>query len=98
MRVLFAHGFEGSPTGSKPTYMREAFGWKVTAPKMSELGWSIASQTDVLIKHLDEGEYDLVVGSSMGGLAAANASSMRPNQDIRPVSYTHLTLPTILRV
>ena len=55
MRVLFAHGFEGSPTGSKPTYMREALGWKVTAPKMSELGWSIASQTDVLIKHLDEG-------------------------------------------
>ena len=81
--MLFAHGFEGSPTGSKPTYMREAFGWKVTAPKMSDLGWSIASQTDVLIKHLDEGEYDLVVGSSMGGLAAANASSMRPNEDIR---------------
>jgi predicted flap endonuclease-1-like 5' DNA nuclease len=81
--VLFAHGFEGSPTGSKPTYMKEALGWKVTAPKMSELGWSIASQTDVLIKHLDEGEYDLVVGSSMGGLAAANASSMRPSEDIR---------------
>ena len=81
--MLFAHGFEGSPTGSKPTYMKEALGWKVTAPKMSELGWSIASQTDVLIKHLDEGEYDLVVGSSMGGLAAANASSMRPSEDIR---------------
>ena len=81
--MLFAHGFEGSPTGSKPTYMKEALGWKVTAPKMSELGWSIASQTDVLIKHLDEGEYDLVVGSSMGGLAAANASSMRPSKDIR---------------
>ena len=63
--------------------MREAFGWEVTAPKMSELGWSIASQTELLIKHLDEGEYDLVVGSSMGGLAAANASSMRPNEDIR---------------
>ena len=63
--------------------MKEALGWKVTAPKMSELGWSIASQTDVLIKYLDEGEYDLVVGSSMGGLAAANASSMRPREDIR---------------
>ena len=81
--MLFAHGFEGSPTGSKPTYMKEALGWKVTAPKMSELGWSIASQTDVLIKYLDEGEYDLVVGSSMGGLAAANASSMRSREDIR---------------
>ncbi|MGB1460798.1 MAG: YqiA/YcfP family alpha/beta fold hydrolase [Candidatus Thalassarchaeaceae archaeon] len=81
--MLFAHGFEGSPTGSKPTFMKEALGWKVTAPKMSELGWSIASQTDVLVKHLDEEEYDLVVGSSMGGLAAANASSMRPHKDIR---------------
>ena len=81
--MLFAHGFEGSPTGSKPTYMKEALGWDVTAPKMSELGWSIANQTDVLIKHLDKVEYDLVVGSSMGGLAAANASSMRPQADIR---------------
>ena len=63
--------------------MKEACGWDVTAPKMSEIGWSIASQTAVLIKHLEEGEYDLVVGSSMGGLAAANASSMRPDQEIR---------------
>ncbi len=83
MRVLFAHGFEGSPDGSKPTYMRDALGWDVTSPKMSELGWSIASQTDVLIQHLDEEEFDLIVGSSMGGLAAANASSMRPGLDIR---------------
>jgi len=81
--VLFAHGFEGSPTGSKPTYMVEALGWDVTAPKMSELGWSIASQTEVLIRLLDKGDFDLVVGSSMGGLAAANASSMRPQAETR---------------
>jgi len=81
--VLFAHGFEGSPTGSKPTYMKEALGWDVTAPKMSELGWSIASQTEVLIRHLDNEEFDLVIGSSMGGLAAANASSMRPQKETR---------------
>ncbi len=81
--MLFAHGFEGSPNGSKPTYMREALGWDVTSPKMSELGWSIASQTEVLIRYLDEGEFDLVVGSSMGGLAAANASSMRPQAETR---------------
>ena len=81
--MLFAHGFEGSPTGSKPTYMKEALGWNVTAPKMSELGWSIASQTEVLVRHLDNGEFDLVVGSSMGGLAAANASLMRPQAETR---------------
>ncbi|MDG1540858.1 MAG: YqiA/YcfP family alpha/beta fold hydrolase [Candidatus Thalassarchaeaceae archaeon] len=83
MRVLFAHGFEGSPSGSKPTYMKEALGWDVTAPKMSELGWSIASQTEVLLRLLDEDEFDLVVGSSMGGLAVANASSMRPQMEIK---------------
>ena len=81
--MLFAHGFEGSPTGSKPTYMMEALGWEVTAPKMSELGWSIASQTEVLLRHLDKADFDLVVGSSMGGLAAANASSMRPQAETR---------------
>tara|TARA_B100000686_G_scaffold72921_1_gene78648 strand:+ start:1013 stop:2719 length:1707 start_codon:yes stop_codon:yes gene_type:complete len=63
--------------------MREALGWDVTAPKMSELGWSIASQTEVLTRHIDAGQYDLLVGSSMGGLAAANASSMRPKEEFR---------------
>ncbi len=63
--------------------MTEALGWDVTAPKMSELDWSIASQTEVLIRHLDKGDFDLVVGSSMGGLAAANASSMRPQAETR---------------
>ena len=81
MRVLFAHGFEGSPNGSKPSYMKEALGWEVTAPKMSELGWSIANQTEVLTRLIDENEFDIVIGSSMGGLAAANASSMRPDED-----------------
>ena len=81
MRVLFAHGFEGSPHGSKPTYMEEALGWEVTAPKMSELGWSIENQTEVLTRLIDENEFDIVIGSSMGGLAAANASSMRPDED-----------------
>ncbi len=83
VRVLFAHGFEGSPTGSKVAYMRDALGWDVTAPKMSQLGWSIASQTEVLIRHMDKEKFDLVAGSSMGGLAAANASSMRPGAAIR---------------
>ena len=44
---------------------------------------SIASQTEVLIRHLDRGDFDLLVGSSMGGLAVANASSMRPDAEIK---------------
>ena len=83
MRVLFAHGFEGGPLGSKPAYMRDVLGWEVTSPVMSELGWDIESQTRVLLNFIDEGDYDLVIGSSMGGLAAANASSMRRENDFR---------------
>ena len=83
MRVLFAHGFEGGPSGSKPTYMREDLGWEVTSPIMSELGWDIESQTKVLLRCIDEHDFDLVIGSSMGGLAAANASSMRRDSDFR---------------
>jgi len=83
MRVLFAHGFEGGPSGSKPTFMRDVLGWDVTAPVMSDLGWDIEKQTEVLLREIDESDYDLVIGSSMGGLAAANASSLRGDSDFR---------------
>ena len=79
MKVLFAHGFEGSPDGGKPTYMREELGWDVIAPVMSEKGWNIEQQTSVLLELIDAKEFDLVAGSSMGGLAAANASQLRPD-------------------
>ena len=78
MKVLFAHGFEGTPDGGKPTYMREELGWDVVAPVMSEHGWNIEQQTSVLLELIDAEEFDLVAGSSMGGLAAANASQLRP--------------------
>ena len=48
VRVLFAHGFEGTPDGSKPTYMADEFGWEVVSPMMSELGWTIEQETEVL--------------------------------------------------
>ena len=79
MRVLFAHGFEGSPDGGKPTYMSEELGWDVVAPVMSEKGWNIEQETAVLLDYIDAGDFDIVAGSSMGGLAAANASALRPN-------------------
>ena len=78
MKVLFAHGFEGTPNGGKPTYMREELGWDVVAPVMSANGWNIEQETRVLLEHLDSEKFDLVAGSSMGGLAAANASRLRP--------------------
>ncbi len=79
MRVLFAHGFEGSPDGGKPTHMIEELGWDVVAPVMSANGWNIEQETKVLLAEIDAGDFDLVAGSSMGGLAAANASALRPD-------------------
>ena len=79
MRVLFAHGFEGSPNGGKPTHMIEELGWDVVAPVMSANGWNIEQETEVLLELIDSGDFDLIVGSSMGGLAAANASALRPD-------------------
>ena len=81
MRVLFAHGFEGSPDGGKPTYMIEDLGWDVVAPVMSEKGWNIEQETAVLLDYIDSEDFDIVAGSSMGGLAAANASALRPDAD-----------------
>ena len=81
LRVLFAHGFEGAPDGGKPTYMREELGWEVVAPIMSSNGWNIEQETSVLLEHIDTDDFDIVVGSSMGGLAAANASQMRPDAE-----------------
>ena len=79
MRVLFAHGFEGSPNGGKPTHMIEELGWDVVAPVMSVKGWNIEQETEVLLELIDSDDFDLIVGSSMGGLAAANASELRPD-------------------
>lgn len=82
MRVLFAHGFEGTPEGSKPSYMSDELGWEVVTPVMSKLGWTIEQETEVLLRLIDDsGPFDIVAGSSMGGLAAANASALRPNSD-----------------
>ena len=79
MRVLFAHGFEGTPNGGKPTHMIDELGWDVVAPVMSMNGWNIEQETDVLLAHIDAEDFDIVAGSSMGGLAAANASALRPD-------------------
>jgi pimeloyl-ACP methyl ester carboxylesterase len=61
--------------------MAEVLGWEVTSPVMSAKGWNIGQETQVLLDLIDANEYDIVAGSSMGGLAAANASALRPDAD-----------------
>ena len=83
MRILFAHGFEGSPSGSKPTYFQEHLGHQVIAPLLHAEGWTIKNQASVLLQALDaDDDIDVLVGSSMGGLAASIVSSWRPERQI----------------
>ena len=84
MKIIFAHGFEGVPTGSKPRYLRETLGHEVIAPLMNARGWTFEDQvsavTDAMSEHTDA---QLLVGSSMGGFAVSVAASRHPNRDLR---------------
>ena len=86
MKVLWAHGFESTPNGSKPIWIKENLGWEVISINMSEKGWTIAEQTEVVIqKILENDDLELIMGSSYGGLAIANASNKLLNRKLRLV-------------
>lgn len=86
MRVLWAHGLESSADGSKPTWMAEELGWDVVSPAMSERGWSIAEQTEVVAEAIAANDdLDVIMGSSYGGLAIANAAARFVDRPLRIV-------------
>ena len=63
-----------------------AQGWDVTTLDMRKYGWDQASQTRVVVEAIDElGPFDVLIGSSFGGLATANAAAQRPEVDLRLV-------------
>ena len=86
MKILWAHGLEGSTNGSKPTWIKENLGWNVVPIDMSERGWTIGEQTAVVLdKILENEEIDLIIGSSYGGLAIANAANQLIRRDLKIV-------------
>ena len=86
LKVLWAHGLEGSPNGSKPTWIIENLGWDVVSIDMSQNGWTIAEQTKVVYDKIFEiDDFDLIMGSSYGGLAIANAANRILDRDMRIV-------------
>ena len=85
MRVTFAHGLWSSTDSSKAAWMR-AQGWEVVTVDMRKFGWDQASQTRAVLEAIDEqGPFDVLIGSSFGGLATANAAAQRPDLDLRLV-------------
>jgi len=72
--VVFAHGLEGSPQGTKATYLRQELG--AVAPWLGELG--LAGQVETLAAAVGDRGPAVVVGSSLGGLAALGLAARRP--------------------
>ena len=70
MKIIFAHGKEGSPKGNKATYLRETFG----AITPDFMGKELKERIDILRKYLKEDNDCLLIGSSMGGAAGALVS------------------------
>jgi len=62
MKILWAHGLEGSTNGSKPTWIKENLGWDVVPIDMSERGWTIGEQTAVVLdKILENEEIEIII-------------------------------------
>ena len=72
MRVLFLHGLESKPGGTKARYLQEA-GYEVLNPALPKTSFedSISIAQDVI----DDMKPDVVVGSSRGGAVAMSVST-----------------------
>ena len=76
--IIFAHGMEGSPNGSKIRALREA-GFEVIAPDFQ--GMTLTERVDLLQRvcqgHLSQ--KPVLAGSSYGGLAASIVAMRMPD-------------------
>jgi len=86
MKVLFLHGWQSTPGGLKPTYLRD-HGHEVLNPALPEGDFDAA----VCIVHgeYDEGQPDVVVVSSRGGAVAMNINSGLPSESLIEVGSEH---------
>ena len=66
-KILFLHGLESQPGGTKPQYL-EKHGYKVFNPSLPKS--SFDESVNIAQKIIDEQEPDVIVGSSRGGAVA----------------------------
>ncbi|MHC5079127.1 MAG: alpha/beta fold hydrolase [Planctomycetota bacterium] len=74
--ILFAHGLEGSPQGTKIRSLREA-GFEIEAPDFT--GQRLAERIAGL-ERATRGRKIILGGSSYGGLAAAYLAALHPDR------------------
>ena len=74
--IVFAHGLESSPQGIKAALLSTRFG--THAPDLRSL--SLEAQTQRLVAGLRQAPKSVLVGSSLGGLAALGAARAVPER------------------
>src|SRR5512140_2774213 len=69
MKILFLHGWQSTPGGLKPTYLKD-HGHTVLNPALPDDDFDAAVR--IAQAEFDQGSPDVVVGSSRGGAVAMN--------------------------
>jgi pimeloyl-ACP methyl ester carboxylesterase len=72
MKILFLHGWQSTPGGLKPTYLKD-HGHEVLNPALPDDDFDAAVR--IAQAEFDQHEPDVVVGSSRGGAVALNIDS-----------------------
>ena len=71
MKILFLHGWQSTPGGLKPTYLRK-HGHEVLNPHLPN---DFDAAVRIAQAEFDQNRPDVVVGSSRGGAVAMNIES-----------------------
>ena len=92
MKVLFLHGKEGTPLGTKPTYLKEQ-GYEVEAPVLDKNDWE--ASREAARNAFESFNPDVVVGSSRGGALACDLNTGGIPKILIAPAYKHFPAKVI---
>tara|TARA_B100000886_G_scaffold103240_1_gene68604 strand:+ start:1654 stop:2121 length:468 start_codon:yes stop_codon:yes gene_type:complete len=98
VRVLFCHGKEGTPRGTKATAIKDEFGnGIVVAPRLTNSYCESDFASDLLVVEALTKGADVIVGSSRGGALVCQADVDIPKIMIAPAWKKFSVLPMLTK-